>query len=108
MKTEQNEAHVPTAYDGEHMSALITFKFASEITHTPGILTPGDFHPDRSDDHVVPRGKSPDVMVRVSRAGPSRCGAQCKTKARGPSEQCFMTSSCSVNRATTFLRKWPI
>jgi len=27
---------------------------------------------------------------------------------RGPSEQCFMTSSCSVNRATIFLRKWPI
>jgi len=46
--------------------------------------------------------------VGTSRAGPSRCGAQCKTEARGPSEQCFMTSSCSVNRATTFLRKWPI
>jgi len=26
----------------------------------------------------------------------------------GPSEQCVMTSSCSVNRAMTFLRKWPI
>ena len=33
------------------------------ITHTPGILTPGDFQPDRSGDHVVPRWKSPDVMV---------------------------------------------
>jgi len=25
--------------------------------------TPGDFHPDRSVGHVVPRWKSPDVMV---------------------------------------------
>jgi len=46
--------------------------------------------------------------IRLLRAGPSRCWAQCKTQARGPSEQCFMTSSCSINRAKTFLRKWPI
>jgi len=30
---------VPTANDGEHLSALITFKFSAKITHTPGILT---------------------------------------------------------------------
>jgi len=35
----------------------------AKITHTPGILTPGDFHPDRSGGHVVPRRKSPHVMV---------------------------------------------
>jgi len=28
-------------------------------------------------------------MMPTSRAGPSRCGAQCKTWARGPSEQWF-------------------
>jgi len=42
-------------------------------------------------------------QIAVRRVG----GAQCKTLARGPSDQCFMTSSCSVNRATTFLRKSP-
>jgi len=47
-------------------------------------------------------------QIAVHRSGPSKCGAQCKTLARGPSDQCFMTSSCSVNRATTFLRKWLI
>jgi len=41
----------------------ITFKFSAKITHIPGILTPGDFNPDRSGGHVVPRWKSPDVMV---------------------------------------------
>jgi len=46
---------VPNANDGEHMSALITFKFSAKITHTPGVLTPGDFHPDRSGGNVVPR-----------------------------------------------------
>jgi len=35
IKTEQNEANVPTANDGEHLSALITFKFSAKITHTP-------------------------------------------------------------------------
>jgi len=50
IKTEQNEVHVST-----DMSAFVTFKFSAEITHTPGILTPGDFHPDRSGGHVVPR-----------------------------------------------------
>jgi len=34
IKTEQNEVHVPTANDGEHLSALITFKFSATITHT--------------------------------------------------------------------------
>jgi len=63
IKTERNEVHVPTANDREHLSALITFKFSAKITHTHGILTPGDFHPDRSGGHVVPRWKSPDVMV---------------------------------------------
>jgi len=58
-----NEIHVPTANDGEHLCALITFKFSAMITHTHGIPTPGDFHPDRSGGHVVPRWKSPDVMV---------------------------------------------
>jgi len=46
---------VPTANDGEHLSALITFKFSAKITHTPGILTPGDCHPDMSGGHW-PRG----------------------------------------------------
>jgi len=50
----------------EHLSALITFKFSAKITHTPWILTPGDFYPDRSGGHMVPRWKSPDVMVSVS------------------------------------------
>ena len=63
IKTEQNEVHVPTANDGEHLSALITFNFSAKITHTPGILTPRDFHPDRSGGRVVSRWKSPDVMV---------------------------------------------
>jgi len=38
----------------EHLPALITFKFSTKITHTPGITTPGDFHPDRSGGHVAP------------------------------------------------------
>ena len=65
IKTEQNEVHVPTASanDGEHLSALITFKFSATIIHTPGTLTSGDFHPDRSDGYVVPRWKSPAVLV---------------------------------------------
>jgi len=56
IKTEQNEVHVhvQTANDGEHLSALITFKFSAKITHTPVTLTPGDFHPDRSGGHMVP------------------------------------------------------
>jgi len=54
---------VPTANDGKHLSALITFTFSAKITHIPGILTLGEFHPDRSGDHVVPQLKSPDVMV---------------------------------------------
>ena len=54
---------MPTANDGEHLSALITFKFSAKITHTPGILTSGDFHSDRSGGHVVLRRKSFDVMV---------------------------------------------
>jgi len=55
IKKEQNKVHVPTTNDGEHLSALITFKFSAKVTHTPGILTPGDFHPFRSGGHVVPR-----------------------------------------------------
>ena len=35
-------------------------------TCTPGILTSGDFYPGRSGGHVVPRWKSPDIMVSVS------------------------------------------
>ena len=62
IKTEQNEVHVPAANDG-HLCALITFKFSGKITHTPGILTPGDFLPDRSGGHVDPRWKSPNVVV---------------------------------------------
>ena len=55
---------MPTANDGEHLSVLITFTFSAKITQTPGILTPRDFHPDRSGGGcVVPRWKSPDVMV---------------------------------------------
>ena len=54
---------MPTANDGKHLFALFTFKFSANITHTPGILTPGDFHLDRSGGHVVPRWKSPDVMI---------------------------------------------
>jgi len=49
----------------EHLPALVTFKFSAKITHTPGILTPVDFHRDRSGGQVVPKWKSPDVMVRV-------------------------------------------
>jgi len=45
---------MPTVNDGEHLSALITFKFSAKITHTPGILTPGGFRPDKSGGHVVP------------------------------------------------------
>jgi len=63
IKTEQNEVHEPTANDREHLSAVITFKFSAKITHTPGILTPVEFHPDRSGGHVVPKWKSPGVMV---------------------------------------------
>jgi len=55
IKTEQNEVHVSTANDGDLLSALITFKFSAKITHTPVILTSGDFHSDRSGGHVVPR-----------------------------------------------------
>ena len=54
---------MPTANDGEQLSSLITFKFSAKITHTPGILIPFDFHPDKGSDQVVPRWKSPDVMV---------------------------------------------
>ena len=68
IKTEQNEVHVPTVYDGKPLSALITFEFSAQITHTPGILTPGEFHPDRSGGHVVPRWKSPDVR-RATKGG---------------------------------------
>ena len=63
IKTEQKEVHVPTANNGEHLSALITFNFSAKITHIPGILTPSDFHSDRSGGRVVPRWKSPDVAV---------------------------------------------
>jgi len=54
---------VPTADDGEHLSAFITFRLSVKISHTRGILTPGDFHSDRSGGHLVPRRKSFDVMV---------------------------------------------
>ena len=37
------------------LELYITFKFSAKTTHTPGILTPGDFHPDRSGGHVDPR-----------------------------------------------------
>jgi len=57
---------VPAANDVEHLSALITSKFSAKITHTPELLTAGDFHSDRSGGHVVPRWKSPHVMVSVS------------------------------------------
>jgi len=57
----------------EHLPALITFKFSAKITHTPGIPTPGDFHPDRSGGHVVPSWKSPDVMVKLSSLFPCWC-----------------------------------
>jgi len=39
------------------------------------------------------------------RAGPSRCGAQCKTYARGPLSSDFMTSSCSVNHVTIVVER---
>ena len=34
---------------------LITFKFFAKITHASGIPNSGDFHPDRSGGHVLPR-----------------------------------------------------
>jgi len=52
----------------EHLPALIT-----KVAHTLGIPTPGDFHPDRSGGHVVPRWISPEVMVRVSFLLPCWC-----------------------------------
>ena len=57
---------MPTANDGEPLPTLITSKFSAKITHTPGTLTPGDFHPDWSGGHVVPRWKSHHVMVSVN------------------------------------------
>jgi len=54
IKTEQNEFHVSTANDVEHLFALIAFTFSAKITHTPGILTAGDFYPGRSGGYVVP------------------------------------------------------
>ena len=50
---------------GEHLFALITQVFCKDHSH-PWKTDPCDFHPDRSGGHVVPRWKSPDVMVRVS------------------------------------------
>jgi len=53
---ERNEVHVPTANVAEHLLfAFITFKFSAKITDIPGILTLGDFDPDRSGDYVVHR-----------------------------------------------------
>jgi len=49
------------------------FQVFCKITHTPGIPTPGDFHPDRSGGLVVPRWKSPDVMFRMSFLFPCWC-----------------------------------
>jgi len=46
---------MPTANDEEHLSALITFTFSAKITHTLEILTLGEFNPDRSGGHVVPK-----------------------------------------------------
>jgi len=64
---------MPTTNDGEitfWFSAknsfkfqVFTFKFSAKITHTLGMLTPVDFHSDRSCGRVVLRWKSPDVMV---------------------------------------------
>ena len=56
---------MPTANDEEHLSALITATFSAKITHNPAILTSGDFHSDSSRGCLVPRWKSPDVMVSV-------------------------------------------
>jgi len=39
------------------------FQVLSKVTHTPGILTLGDFNPDRSGSNMVPMWKSPNVMV---------------------------------------------
>ena len=64
---------MPNASDGEHLLAMITFKFSAKITHTPGILTSGDFHPDTSGGHVVPRWKSPDVTVDCEFGWKSSC-----------------------------------
>jgi len=41
----------------------------------------------------------------VVRAGPSRCGAQCKTWAWAPLSSDFVTSSCSVNRVTIVVER---
>jgi len=57
----------------EDLPALITIKFSAKITHTPGIPIPGDFHPERSGGHVVPRWWSAQVMVRVSFLFPCCC-----------------------------------
>jgi len=54
-RQNKNEVHVPTANDGEHLPALITFTFSATITHTLEILTSGDFYPGRNGGHVVPR-----------------------------------------------------
>jgi len=44
--------------------------------------------------------------AKCPRAGPSRCGAQCKTYGRGvPLSSDFMTSSCSVNRVTIVVER---
>jgi len=43
--------------------------------------------------------------IQPIRAGRSRCGAQCKTWARGPLSSDFMTSSCSVNRVTIVVER---
>ena len=45
------------------VGARITFKFSAKTTLTLRILNQGYFHPDRSSGDVVPRWKSPDVMV---------------------------------------------
>jgi len=63
IKTEENEVHMPTANDLEHVSTLLTFKFSAKIIHTTGTLTTGDFHQERSGGHVVPTWKSSEIMV---------------------------------------------
>jgi len=55
-----------------------------------------------------------NVWNALTTADPTRCGAQCKTWARGPIQRpkngalvsnYFMTSSCSINRVTIVVER---
>jgi len=53
----QNRTKRGSRANWQRWGALVVidhYKFSAKVTHTPGILTPSDFHPDRSGGHVVP------------------------------------------------------